>query len=430
MGVSEGAELHELVFGSERGGIVHVSGLEELRRFCRNQFELWSTWETDRLRIAIADLPEKSEIRQKYRSIAECWQSNGPQIVRQADEAGPLGHFAALASNNRALIMFDSPAGIALRIVERDHSSLAFLKVLGKYLSGVTEVNEVNSRAYEDFLYLLNSGKYADIYRSHYASRAELENAKKEVVKSLEVLDSLRSNISSSFDRISILSSDLEDLKKQTVSQIFNLSQNYADLESDRNNKFRELLEGYDKEYEQIKLAASEKIKINSSALLWRGRYRHYSFSSKKNRNLLLACGISGLIILCIWWVISFWFSKIFYSGFSFEQVKTDLSIIRGRLVITSFLVVLYLTMYLWMMRLLVRNYVSSEHLRVDALSRSSMASTYLALVKDGAIDDGDRSIVLASLFRPVMDGLVKDEGPPALSLSALLSNAVQGKNS
>lgn len=66
---------------------------------------------------------------------------------------------------------------------------------------------------------------------------------------------------------------------------------------------------------------------------------------------------------------------------------------------------------------------MSEHHLGVDARSRESMAHTYLALLdNDGATDEKDRAIVLAALFRPVTDGLVKDDALPLISPAAILS--------
>ncbi len=85
--------------------------------------------------------------------------------------------------------------------------------------------------------------------------------------------------------------------------------------------------------------------------------------------------------------------------------------------------------MYLWAMRLIIRNYVVNEHLKIDASGRASMAETYLALIKESAASDADRAIVLSSLFRPVVDGMVKDDGPPAVTPAAIMASLAQGKN-
>jgi heme/copper-type cytochrome/quinol oxidase subunit 4 len=74
-----------------------------------------------------------------------------------------------------------------------------------------------------------------------------------------------------------------------------------------------------------------------------------------------------------------------------------------------------------WAVRLLVRMYLSHEHLANDGDERVTMVMTYLALIEGGKMpSDEDRKLVLAPLFRPASDGMVKDEGMPHPVLEAL----------
>ncbi len=89
----------------------------------------------------------------------------------------------------------------------------------------------------------------------------------------------------------------------------------------------------------------------------------------------------------------------------------------------------LYLTLFFWMMRIVVRMYMTEHHLGIDARSRAAMVHTYLALTKEDAATDQDRAIVLGTIFRPVVDGIVKDDGLPAITPAALLSGLLGGKS-
>ncbi|MCB2017182.1 MAG: hypothetical protein KDF54_06685 [Hydrogenophaga sp.] len=67
-----------------------------------------------------------------------------------------------------------------------------------------------------------------------------------------------------------------------------------------------------------------------------------------------------------------------------------------------------------WAVRLIVRMYLSHQHLATDAEERVTMIKTYLALLEgDRMPSDDDRKLVLTPLFRPATDGIVKDEGLP-----------------
>jgi len=75
-------------------------------------------------------------------------------------------------------------------------------------------------------------------------------------------------------------------------------------------------------------------------------------------------------------------------------------------------------TLCFWALRLLVRIFLSNMHLENDASERVTMAKTYLALLRKGRLPDKDNiSTVLAALFRPSGDGIVKDEGIPPSTL-------------
>lgn len=79
---------------------------------------------------------------------------------------------------------------------------------------------------------------------------------------------------------------------------------------------------------------------------------------------------------------------------------------------------ILLATLCFWVLRLLVRIFLSNMHLENDASERVTMAKTYLALLRKGRLPDKeDISMVLQALFRPAGDGIVKDEGVPPTTL-------------
>lgn len=56
------------------------------------------------------------------------------------------------------------------------------------------------------------------------------------------------------------------------------------------------------------------------------------------------------------------------------------------------------------------------------------MTETFLGLRKESAASDADRAIVLGAILRPVSDAMVKDDGPPAVSLPTLAAAIASGK--
>jgi len=77
----------------------------------------------------------------------------------------------------------------------------------------------------------------------------------------------------------------------------------------------------------------------------------------------------------------------------------------------------------MWAVRLQYRIYLSERHLALDANEKKAFAETYLAIKEGGDVDPGSEAIVLASLFRPTQDGIIKDDdGGMDLSAAAILA--------
>jgi hypothetical protein len=75
---------------------------------------------------------------------------------------------------------------------------------------------------------------------------------------------------------------------------------------------------------------------------------------------------------------------------------------------------VLSATLAFWLLRILVRVLLSSLHLETDMRARSTFVHTYLALLAEGGgIKDEDRALVIGLVFRPISDGLVRDDATP-----------------
>ncbi len=82
---------------------------------------------------------------------------------------------------------------------------------------------------------------------------------------------------------------------------------------------------------------------------------------------------------------------------------------------------ILLVTLVFWFIRLLVRIFLSNIHLENDAAERVTMAKTYIALMRDGSLNGKEHiGTILAALFRPTGDGIVKDEGLPPTAMEWL----------
>ena len=57
----------------------------------------------------------------------------------------------------------------------------------------------------------------------------------------------------------------------------------------------------------------------------------------------------------------------------------------------------------------------SSYHLARDAEERHTLTFFYLALLKDSAVDDEDKKLIMQSLFSRTDTGLLKEDSGPTM---------------
>ena len=171
-----------------------------------------------------------------------------------------------------------------------------------------------------------------------------------------------------------------------------------------------------DKLVEKIKMlddtqkTYTEFMGLSAPSQYWNEKSKAHKKKTKTHRNILLIY-VGVVLILYAVGIWAFWQHIIDYKENAYVPVV---------------LFVFITTIVFWAGRILVRLYLSELHLTTDAEERSVMAKTYLALVKDGNLDAAtDRQLVLAPLFRPTSDGIIKDDGAPTFTPAALLSRGL-----
>lgn len=94
------------------------------------------------------------------------------------------------------------------------------------------------------------------------------------------------------------------------------------------------------------------------------------------------------------------------------RPTANDQSVLSPLAKITAFGSVLALVF--WGLRLLARSMQSHQHLAADAYERRTMIMTYLAMLRRGEqVSESHLGLILAGVFRPTSDGLVKEESGP-----------------
>lgn len=159
-----------------------------------------------------------------------------------------------------------------------------------------------------------------------------------------------------------------------------------------------------------------EQLKTQTAVKLWEERAETHHTKYKSFRTWSWRVGAIGGTAGIAWIFLGFALAQQIFPNDTTAQIA----------VYSASSIVLF-TLFVWALRVLIRSMISENHLATDASARAAMAHTYLALTKEEAASQEDRAIILASLFAPVSDGLVKDDGMPILSPAALAASAITG---
>ena len=116
--------------------------------------------------------------------------------------------------------------------------------------------------------------------------------------------------------------------------------------------------------------------------------------------DILLGYAIFGVVCLIVLFVRAYHFA---------EPLVTDTKSASLLVIITAG-VAAGITILFWVARFLTRLYLSERHMTIDANLRTTMVMTYLALASNKQVDDKDRALVLAPLFRAGTDGIIQED--------------------
>jgi hypothetical protein len=210
-----------------------------------------------------------------------------------------------------------------------------------------------------------------------------------------------------------ILEKDEADLQQtsEAFSTLFEASKKQQATFEQRAAAF---LQRSDADWSQAYNDYVEQLKTETAVELWEGRATAHEKKSVTYRSLVWKVAAVGGGLGLSWIFGGFALAQQIFPNSPTAQIG---SYSAGS--------ILLFTLLVWTIRVLVRSMLSESHLATDASARSAMAHTYLALSKERQAEQEDRAIVLAALFSPVSDGLIKDDGMPILSPAALAAAAV-----
>jgi uncharacterized coiled-coil DUF342 family protein len=176
----------------------------------------------------------------------------------------------------------------------------------------------------------------------------------------------------------------------------------------------QEKLKATEQDFENLKKQYEEYMRLEGPAKYWDQLHKDYEKKGGLWRNWAIGASVVATgILMCILYN----FPECLYmqgQSFSFTSLK-------GTIVLA-----LIVSILVYLIRLFVKLSISSYHLSRDAKERYQLTHVYLSMIKDAAVDEKDRAIVLQSLFSRADTGLLKGDHSPAMP-EGLVSQVIRG---
>lgn len=196
-------------------------------------------------------------------------------------------------------------------------------------------------------------------------------------------------------------------------------------------NTFKEQQEAagkkFDEEYERHSSKMAESEKFYESELAFKKAVSYWTDKAKghKTNSIIfgIAAGLLMIITLCTIYKLGQYIVGLDIAdtkGIG-KRILTDSGALQ--IWVYAFFIV-SLTIIVWIIRLLVKVFLSNLHLLSDAKERETMIMTYLALEREEQVlKKEDKELILPSIFRTSSHGIIKDDSSPNPVMNILTKN-------
>lgn len=412
-------------FGSQGGGRRTFNNIGQLIDYIGEQI---SAWENDAdFQAVIGSHPVHPA--DQLRAFWHRWSTLRNQLGSYqqqfgGDEAQIAASFQNVVSSSHATSRSSAEGTVVAEMASRDGPAAAYGAL--RLLSAQPTDDIVTNMPKAQFEGLLSA--WARLSGLDTKSAATSRDALRRLANEMDAREAAR------ISQMEEARDQLRERNSEIVSAIEAAGTEFGDFRNKAEALVHEDRARWEAEWEAKRDLYIEQLKIRAAVSQWTERADGHERTFVTQRRWAIGIGVAGLLIAICWVMgalsLAHWlFSDALVTGKLKEIPGTLRATWPQELIFAASASLLYLTLFLWTMRLLVRMMMSEHHLGIDARSRASMAHTYLALMEEkAASSDADRAIVLAALFRPVTDGLVKDDALPMISPATILSGGLAGK--
>lgn len=205
-------------------------------------------------------------------------------------------------------------------------------------------------------------------------------------------------------DNVQEISKELATIKQNNITFTLSTETLISGKTKEFDTKFSELDETVkqktihiETELKNIKDTYDKKLALQSSVQYWNSRKR-WSYS---------LCIVLGVLIVILMYNLGS------YSKDELEKVLNikEEEVINSKLAFSALLILAFIG--IWLIRILVKLFMSYIHAAKDASERIVLLKTYLAMSREGQLDDAQKKVITTVLFRPNLTEIGKEDGIP-----------------
>lgn len=208
-------------------------------------------------------------------------------------------------------------------------------------------------------------------------------------------------------EEYSLLINMYQDTKDKIKNETKEFKDEISEWTEVQKNSLEDFINKKKDEMEKLELLYREKLRLESPAEYWNKLSIEYKEKgdSWKNKTLIL----SVVYIVLLSGIMLMMPQKLFSNDiFDFNNLKITISFAF----VTS--------IGIFLIRLFVKLTLSNYHLSTDSKERYQLTHVYLSLIKESAISENERALVIQSIFSRSETGLIKGDSTPAFPESVV----------
>jgi len=397
---------------------VQKEGITDIYRFFKTQGKEWNKF-PDNLPIQLSKVREYyNDCATRIENYIQNIQNRGVGELRR--EWGNLRNTLNLTKtdNNRYKILpADAPEISFLIHIHRDYSDSftgAYDYLIWNRVNNANLNNSEKSSA--GYLRGVNLAYEFEV-QDHTEILQRRSNEKKS-------LGQLRSNFE---EYLSEVETSTADYFKKTKENFDSHSDKIIDLKEAKEKKFDDWfgtsINEYKDFYSKMQSDANEMKELFRDGLRFAGPVKHWrrrALKMKKDGAFWIKWLIGSSIIVAI---SLFVLLIVIPEGITTSLFEGDALAIKW-----AILYVTFISFMVYAVRTFAKLTFSSYHLSRDAEEREQLTHVYLALKKDGNVEEKDRVLILQALFSRAETGLLKEDSSPTLPGNSIL-NKINGSN-